>query len=333
MRSPLSRRLLLPGLFAVMALAAAHTVIWRIAVQRVASETLAWALAQQAAGWRIQLGPMQQEGWPFAAHVRVQPFAVAAPLPTALSYAAETAVIGVALVQPHRLTVEASGTQHIQLGRTPDFAVTADSTVLTLPIDAAVPTQQADLDIAGASLAAPGDVGPVRIARLHLHLDFPLPTLAATLEAGPIDLQPTALAAALGPRIDHVALDARAPVPSPGMTPSAWREAGGTLELRHAALAWGSLTIDGSAALSLDARLQPEGRGQARLTGTGAALDAFAAVGLVQPRIAGAAKAVLTLLSRPQDSGPPVVDVPLSLQDRTVQIGHIPITRLPEIVW
>ena len=46
-----------------------------------------------------------------------------------------------------------------------------------------------------------------------------------------------------------------------------------------------------------------------------------------------AAGAVLGLMARPQPSGPPVVEVPLSLQDRTLSLGRIPLLRLPELVW
>ena len=50
-------------------------------------------------------------------------------------------------------------------------------------------------------------------------------------------------------------------------------------------------------------------------------------------RSAMAAGAVLALMARPQPSGPPVVEVPLSLQDRTLSLGRIPLLRLPELVW
>ena len=39
-------------------------------------------------------------------------------------------------------------------------------------------------------------------------------------------------------------------------------------------------------------------------------------------------------MARPSpDGGPPAVEAPLSLQNRTLALGRIPLLRLPELVW
>jgi hypothetical protein len=98
-------------------------------------------------------------------------------------------------------------------------------------------------------------------------------------------------------------------------------------------LDWGKLSFRGSATIALDDKLQPMGTATARITGHGEALDALVAANLLPPRTALAAKAILGLLGKKQDDGPPVVEVPLTLQDRTLQLGRIPLARLPQIVW
>jgi hypothetical protein len=62
-------------------------------------------------------------------------------------------------------------------------------------------------------------------------------------------------------------------------------------------------------------------------------LDALAEARLIAPRAATAAKAVLALLQRPQPDGKPAVQLPLTLQDRTLALGRIPLARLPELIW
>ena len=95
---------------------------------------------------------------------------------------------------------------------------------------------------------------------------------------------------------------------------AAWRDGGGSLEIRHLALIWGPLDLTASATLALDDQLQPMGAGSARLVGYAETLDALAAHGAISRSAATAAKAVLSLLAHnPEDGSPPDVEVPLTL--------------------
>jgi hypothetical protein len=38
-------------------------------------------------------------------------------------------------------------------------------------------------------------------------------------------------------------------------------------------------------------------------------------------------------LQRPQVDGPPAVELPLTLQDQTLQLGHFRLLKLPEMIW
>jgi hypothetical protein len=114
----------------------------------------------------------------------------------------------------------------------------------------------------------------------------------------------------------------------------AWRDGGGSLQIQHMALTWGPLSLAASATLALDDQLQPMGAGTSRLTGYGATLDALAAGGTISRSAATAAKAVLSLLAgTPGDGDSADVDVPLTLQYRTLSMRQVPLLRLPEIDW
>jgi hypothetical protein len=76
------------------------------------------------------------------------------------------------------------------------------------------------------------------------------------------------------------------------------------------------------------------GTGTLHLRGQGEALDAMAAGHVITPAAARAAGAVLGLLAHaPPDGGAPVVDVPLTLRERTLAMGLMPLARVPELVW
>ena len=97
---------------------------------------------------------------------------------------------------------------------------------------------------------------------------------------------------------------------------------------------WGPLDLSASATIALDEQLQPMGAGSARLVGYAEALDALAAHAAISRSAATAAKAVLSLMANnPDDGRPPDVDVPLTLQYRTLSMRQVPLARLPEIDW
>ena len=127
------------------------------------------------------------------------------------------------------------------------------------------------------------------------------------------------------------------PVPRmPGLArrAAAWRDGGGTLELQHVAVGWGPLALTGSATLALDPKLQPMGAGNARIVGYAQSLDALGASGAIPPRAAFAAKALAGLIAAtPENGGPSEIDVPLTLQDRTLAIRQFPLARVPSLAW
>ncbi len=127
------------------------------------------------------------------------------------------------------------------------------------------------------------------------------------------------------------------PVPvgrTPAERAAAWRDGGGSLEVRHLALVWGPLDLTGSATLALDEQLQPMGAASARVVGYAETLDSLAAHAAISRSAATAAKAVLSLLANsPDDGSPPDVEVPLTLQYRTLSMRQVPLVRLPEIEW
>src|SRR4029077_296 len=93
---------------------------------------------------------------------------------------------------------------------------------------------------------------------------------------------PPGMAALLGPRIASLAAEGALNGSIPAgrnaeEQASAWRDGGGSLEIRRLSLAWGPLARTASATLALDEQLQPMGAGKARVVGYAETLDALAA--------------------------------------------------------
>jgi hypothetical protein len=164
----------------------------------------------------------------------------------------------------------------------------------------------------------------------------PAATFAVSAEAIAL---PAAIKWPLGTNISSLSLDGvlNGPLPSTrDVTPwaEAWRDGGGSLAITHLALGWGPLGLTGTATLALDDQLQPMGSGNARIVGYAPTLDRLAAAGMLTKSAATAAKAVLSLMAGMSDPDQPSsVDVPLTLQYRTLSMRQVPLLRLPELDW
>jgi hypothetical protein len=352
------------GLLAVpVVLLLADFLVWHATVQRLRDGFATASQTLRDGGWVIAAGAVTAEGWPFAARLRIADFALSAPdaLPVRdLAWRSGALTLQVALVDPHALTIGAAGAQTLRLGDRGELAVTAERLDAMLPLQADSPPGSAHISARHLDAALTGASPSPRlgIGALDLQLDLhptaapDAPALAYALTAEDIDLpdrpvtqdqpatahQPATLWA-LGRTVALLRLDGTITGMPPAAMPLAaalatWRDGGGGIAVHAATLHWGPLAVTGSATLSLDQALQPMGTGTARMTGQDAALDAMAASGAIKPAAALAAKAVLGLLGTPATAGDPAsVEVPLTLQDRTLEMGRIPLQRLPRIVW
>lgn len=142
----------------------------------------------------------------------------------------------------------------------------------------------------------------------------------------------------LGNRVGRAALDANIlgdiPVGPLDVGLAEWRDDGGTLEVKRLQLDWGPLAVQGDGTLALDGALQPIGAFSAQAQGFLETLDVLRRQGLVEPQAALAARLALGVLSRPSTGGgPPTLNLPISIQNRTVFAGPVAVVRLNPIRW
>jgi len=339
------RKLLLIGLPALALLAACHAAYWAWATSQLETGLARWITYQRAAGWHIEAGAPTRGGWPFHASAAVAAVRLAggeAALPGGIAWQAERLALQLDLAAPQTLHLRAAGRQALRVGTGPEVPFTAEQFDLSFPLVAG-PDAWAELRAAGIHLQANGQ--PATIATLRARADFrpfaPAGEAAVTLtaQAGPADVPPE-LAPELGPRIETIAvtLALRGPLP-PQPEPSrraaqAWRDGRGRLDISDLRLRWGPFKLAGEANLQLDNQLQPAGRGKSRVSGHNAAVDALARAELLPRQLAGTAKAMMGLASRPTGpGGVPEVEIPLSLRDRTLAVGQFPLGRFAPLAW
>jgi hypothetical protein len=344
------RKLWIMLLVAPLLLAAADTFYWHLVMRNLEEGFAAWLAARSASGWTATAGQPLRGGWPLAATLTVPGVSLKggdSDIPGGATWTADRVVLRVALLRPGLLEVASDGMQRLRLADGPEIPYRADRLRLTLPLHSGAPPRSAEVTARNLRAGMPGggDV-PVSltVGSLDLSLEIRLaaqagePAVAFSLNAEAVGL-PLPIARTLGPRIASLALQGALDGPllrtrSLVQRAAGWRDAGGTLEVQQLAVNWGPLDVTASATLTLDEQLQPMGAASARIVGYAETLDALAAHGAISRSAATAAKAVLSLLAHaPDDGTAPDVEVPLTLQYRTLSMRQVPLVRLPELDW
>ena len=147
------------------------------------------------------------------------------------------------------------------------------------------------------------------------------------------------LVGTLGRKLEQLAgqLSVRGALDPTDLSPdslASWRDAGGTLELADFSLIWGPLQIAGDGTLAVDDALQPVGAFTAQIAGLDRLVNLLEKTGRMRPQQAAIARIALAVLIRaPANGGPPQARMPVSIQNRQLSIGPIPLLRLPVINW
>lgn len=115
---------------------------------------------------------------------------------------------------------------------------------------------------------------------------------------------------------------------------TAWRDGGGTVEFTSIELDWGPVQIAANGTLALDDNLQPVGSFATQIAGLEDLITAMETGGVLSSRDAAVARITLSILSRgPEGGGPDYAQIPITLQDRILRLGPIPLIQIPPIAW
>jgi hypothetical protein len=300
-----------------------YTLWWFRLAQAAEDGVRRWAAGRAAQGWTVTTGPMTVSGFPFALRLTLpQPAAVDSlgngwrgpPLTATLSP-----------LNPTHAHLEAPGAH--RLTAFGGAAVT-------------VTVAQASADLAqgqGTAVLTHAETAGAVLDRLEIRFQrLGGASASLTVDAAGLHL-PSAANPLLGPDIPAAHLDARllGEVPN-GPLPTAlagWRDQGGTLEVDALTFSWPPLWFSGKATFALDAEMQPLLAGTATARGLPQTMERLGDAGLVNPRDAMFAKLALAMVSRPGADGKPEVTVPVTIQNRRLSLGPVPLMDLPEIHW
>lgn len=335
---------------AVLALAVlGYATLWAGTALQLRSEVLDWIAARQAEGYRVAYSRIGISGFPIVARVRVKAPALAAPDGRALSWSwvGGQAVVEVNPLRRNAAVVRLLGEAIVSInveGKLRTYRGGADE--MTVTLRRALGAGAGTLSIRNLVMNAeePGDA--IEIERLFASAEpserrlssSPARAHAVMVEGADIEL-PRQMDLPLGQSVAHLsvrALVAGAFVPT-GEFPAAlarWRNSGGMAEVSHLSLSYGPLFLEGSGTASLDAEMQPAGTFVARIQGFQQALSALAGRGMIEEQAAANASIALAILGQPSaDGGPASMSVPLTLQDRRLSVGPLPLMVVPLIEW
>jgi hypothetical protein len=336
------------SLFVLAAGIALYCVLWAASAALLHSEIDDWIDAQRAEGARIVHGEALLGGFPARVVVTLPSWQATVPLADGEAvWRTDRVQVWARPWRPFRFTVDLGGGHSVGgfqalIGATTWIAL--DRAELVPVLTAQGRLGAFTLDVSGASLApaagAPASamldtlaavVEPKTAADDEPAWNFVLKVaglrLGEDVPTGPFDR---------GLRQLIVRADLIGPVRPGSLRESleAWRQAGGTLNLRELTFDWPPLFVAGSATLALDERLQPMGAGTIKFRGFFETVDRMVEIELVRPSAASMARIALGLLSRtPEDGGPSELSIGVTIQDGKLSAGPVPLMDVPVIEW
>lgn len=343
------RRALVVIVALLVVAAAGYSWWWHEASEQVRVGFARWAEARRAAGWTVDYA-LSVGGWPFSLTATIDSPRITAEAgkwrwqgPRIVSHAA-----------PWRLsevTVEFPGTHVIAVpAEAPEMTAVANKASGVAHVSVAGAIENIAAEIGELTLRVP-EFGTYRAERLAVRASEAPPDARAeagspTPPPGPVVaaeierlVLPESVRGALGQTVERATLNAQLTGRIPAGLPlkaalDAWREDGGTLEVREISGIWGPLTVAAAGTLALDLYMQPEGALNARVRGYGETVDALVSGGLVNRRAGTATKIALSVLAKqPQGGGPPEITVPITVQSSWIYVGPVGLLRIPPIVW
>jgi hypothetical protein len=330
-------------LLLVLACGGAYIAYWRIAAGRIKAEFAAWVHDRRAEKLDVSWRALRVTGFPTAFRVVLKGaafrYAALSPAPVlrvpALSGSARPwDPTEWRLAAPRGLTAEIAG----PAGRAPITLAARSATgavsvalsggaAIWLTLENTVAAEGARVAV---GLADSWLVLPARPPRAHTE---PLFGIALRLQRMRL---PVAVAP-LGNTIDDLSagLTIKGALP-PGpliRAISAWRDAGGTVELDHLRLRWGALGAKGAGTMALDRDLQPIGGFSGAIEGYGEILTALVRSGRMSAQEAGLARLALTMLAKAGPDGRPEIATSFTIENGEMYLGPARLGPAPRIGW
>ena len=343
------RRLLVITLaLLLLVLAAAYTAWWFQAATEFRDRTLGWIENRRADGWRLAYADVSRRGFPLQLGLRFDKPVVGAPAGD-WTWTVSRALLSARVFDPEPLRLAIEGDQALEFGdassaggKRRGYSGSANKFTFDLMPGGWLPNGHLRVrDLAVVGNSAGDGFGITRLDLVSRGDPAAAPGPEASSYATELTVDgfrpPGSEGVPLCHEVAHLAFDAKLfgalePPPWPASL-AKWREAGGVVEATRLVLVCGSLTLDGEGTFALDSAGEPIGAMTTRIQGYEAALDRLAADRAIPAHTAATAKIVLRALARSGPEGIPTLVAPLSIQDRILSVGPVPLLRLPPLHW
>ena len=334
-----ARRIVLSLTGIVLVTLIVYAAYWHYVAGMLRDQLLPWAQARATEGYVIHWDDAQVSGFPgsFRFDFTNLSFGTLRPVPVAMNAGSVSAWAMPWNLKHWEFTtpggarvVEPSGTAGFDMRRV-DGAVDVEGRVV------------AAIDVTAVDLSGLGVAQGTKIGDAEAHIELPAtPPQSHSDTALGLSLQVSdATLPAAVPGFGNTlsgfsfAAQLKGALPPGQIVPALthWRDDGGTIELQSLRIRWGSLLVDATGTLALDQTLQPEGAFTAVITGQDAAVDVAVRTGALKASDAGAAKAVLDLLARPNGGGDKALTLPMTIQNEQLYLGPAKLANIPPIPW
>lgn len=338
------RYLVLVGV--LVAGAVAYSVYWFQVAGAIEPGIAVWAAERRAEGFTVAYGRVSVSGFPFRLAVTVDEPRVGRPDPSRAWRWQGPSLTAVAQPWNFRHVILGFEGRHrlayLSRGAWRQFDLRAEVPRVSVVLGGDGRLQRFAIDLQGLEIDASGWSARLQVVRAQLH-GREIVGDGEPAPSGPRELSfraegvtlPPEVKTVLGPEIAVLRIRATvrgtlpdAPLPEAA---AAWRDDGGTIEVRELTIDWGPLDLSASGTVALDAEMRPMGSASARLRRFGELIDALHGGGWIGAGEAVATKAVLALLTVEEAQGK-VAKVPITAQQGLLYLGPLPLLRLAPVL-
>ena len=336
------RRIAILAAVLLMLVALGWTALWYYAAGIVRTKLVEGAEARRAEGYTVAYDDLSISGYPARLRVRLDhPQLGKSPQ---YSWRADRLIATFEPWHFRSIRLESPGEHHIEIdnGRR-SFRVVAPAATGRIEFDREWGVSALLMGFRNVDIGESGQPDTINFASLDLNAYIPFnatagdPSVVFVVSAEHI-VAPFPSGAALAPSIEKVGLDIDIwghPFGSPLKDAvEAWRDQGGTIDLKVVLLRWGPLFVEGDGTLALDRDLQPVGALSARVSGYSESFDVLVNAGMIRPTTAAAATTVLNLIAKsPIEGEPAEAKIPITIQERQLYVGPVNFFEMPRIRW
>ena len=335
-----SKRLVIAAAAILSAAALGYTGYWFVLAAEAREGIARFSQNWRAAGYTVSHGEPDMGGFPLSLRA-----SVAAPSvgrgggARTWRWRGDGVSISLRPWDLRRFEVSLDGGHEITVGEAGGrrYALDAASAVAAVSLGAGDRLERIEAKLAAFSVREDRWSAPLRVARMRLE---GIGTRRAVGGARATDITlviedaalPVAPQGPLGRTIARV----RADLTILGTFPerplesalAAWRDDGGTVELRGLVVKWGPLDLSADGTLALDSRLRPIAALSASIAGVDEAVASLLAEGSIGAAEAAAMRIAFNLFARITSSAGDRLNVPITAQDGRIFVGPVAVARI-----